>query len=178
MADAPRAVKLFVLLQYTRQTTGMTPRIIMIVLVGFVASCAPLSLYYKPGVSVERLQSDQLACEVKALNEAPVATQVRQAPPRYYPGQRYCNSAGHCYRGGGFWVPGEVYSYDANRSLRSRVESQCMASKGYQPVEIEQCPQSVSAQVDTAQTTVLPRLTDGSCAIKNSDGSWQIISRN
>ena len=178
MADAPRAVKLFVLLPVTRQTDSMMFRMIMIFLAGFVASCAPLNLYYKQGVSFERLQSDQLACEVKALNEAPVATQVRQAPPRYYPGQRYCNSAGHCYRGGGFWVPGEVYSYDANRSLRARVENQCMAAKGYQPVEIEQCAQSVAAQVDTARTEVLPPLTERTCAIKNSDGSWQIISVN
>lgn len=141
-----------------------------------LTACGPLSIFYKPGASVARMQSDQTNCEVDALKKAPVANQVRQRPPIYIPGNRFCNENG-CYTAPGYWVDGGIYTVDVNADLRGRVLAQCMAQKGYRPVEIPACPSSVASSVPPAQTTKLPTLTQNSCAIRNRDGSWQIVTR-
>lgn len=142
-----------------------------------VAACGPLSLYYRPGVSVTRMQTDQTNCEVKALRDAPVASQIRQRPPVYFPGRQICNSTGSCYYEPGYWLDGGVYTVDVNADLRGRVLTLCMAEKGYQPVDIPPCPSNVASAVPPAQTRTLPTLTQNSCVIRNQDGSWQIVSR-
>lgn len=142
-----------------------------------LSSCGPLAIFYKQGASVARMQNDQTNCEVGALKDAPVANQTRQGPPVFIPGNRYCNSAGQCTYTDGYWLPGRIYTVDVNSDLRGRVLAQCMARKGYRPVEIPPCPASVSNQVTPARTQTLPKLTDKSCAIKNNDGSWQIVTR-
>ena len=142
-----------------------------------VIACAPLSIYHKPGVSVSRMQSDQLACEVRALKDAPVANRVRQEPPRFIPARRICDGAGHCTVRHGYWLPGRVYTVDVNADLRKRVETSCMAARGYSPVSIPPCPQSVADAAPVAATRTLPTLAPNSCAIRNDDGSFQIVNR-
>ena len=178
MAEAPISVNSIVLFRGLVHSKRMRTRVLLVLgSILLAVACSPLSVYYKQGGSVERLKRDQLMCETRALNEAPVSTVVRQGPPRYYPGGRYCNGSGNCYRRGGFWVPGEVYSTDVNRSLRSRIEAQCMADRGYQPIEIQRCSQgTASASTDTSRSDVLPPLTENSCAIRYDDGSIEIIS--
>lgn len=138
-----------------------------------VAGCGPLRTYYAEGVTVDRLNRDQNACEVAALRDAPVATQVRQGPPRYIP-RRYCDRDGHCYTRG-YWVPGEIYSVDVNADLRNRLLNQCMGDLGYRPVEIPRCSSSVSQSAPLRATTILPALNENSCVIKNQDGTIQIV---
>jgi len=140
-----------------------------------LAGCAPLSIYHRAGVSVARMQSDQTACEVRALRDAPVASQIRQSPPVFVPGRQICNGTKCSYRPG-YWQPGEVYSVDVNASLRGRVEARCMARKGYQPVELPLCSGAVRSAVISEQTRVLPRLGENACAIRHQDGSWQIVN--
>ena len=142
-----------------------------------LAGCAPLSIYHKPGVSVTRMQSDQTNCEVAALRDAPVATQIRQRPPVFVPPRKICDAAGTCYTEPGYWVQGEIYTVDVNADLRGRVQTQCMAQKGYQPVSIPLCSASLARAAPPGQTTTLPRLTEQSCAIRNRDGTWQIVSQ-
>ncbi|MFA3915516.1 hypothetical protein [Ruegeria hyattellae] len=150
--------------------------LIRIALFGMMlAGCGPLSLYYQPGVSVTRQQNDTTRCEVQALEEVPVNTQIRQAPPVYYPGDRYCNR-GQCWRGNSYWAPGPVYSVDANKTLRAKVLDLCMADKGYQPVSIPACSQSVKSQVPPGRTTTLPQLSSNSCFVRNDDRSYQIVT--
>jgi hypothetical protein len=141
-----------------------------------LAGCAPLEIYYRPGVEVSRLRSDTLACEVAALKAAPVANEIRQRPPVYFPPRQFCNT-GTCYVRPGYWVDGGTYTVDVNRPLRGRVETSCMADKGYSPVAIKQCPQSVSDQVAEQSTSRLPALSDNSCAVRNKDGSFLIVER-
>ena len=143
----------------------------------FCASCAPLKTYYQPGVSVALLQKDTTNCKVKALNDVPPSTQIRRTPPRYIPGRRYCDSAGRCHIRGGFYVPGETYSYDPNDGLRKAVEQQCMAAIGYAPVSIPRCPESIKRAAPKDFTRTLPPLTASSCVIRNDDGSFLIVSR-
>lgn len=121
------------------------------------------------------MQTDQTNCEVRALKDAPVANQVRQRPPIYIPGNRYCNSAG-CYYTPGYWVDGGIYTVDVNADLRARVLDQCMAGKGYQPVSVPLCSQTVKSQVAPAQTQKLPQLGPNACAIRYDDGHWQIVN--
>jgi len=140
-----------------------------------LAACGPLSLYYRPGVSVSRMQNDQTNCQVSALRKAPVANQVRQRPPIYFPGRQVCNSTG-CYYSPGYWVDGGIYTVDVNQDLRARVEDQCMARKGYQPVSVPLCSGAIKSAVTPAQTQTLPTLTENACAIRYDDGSWQIVN--
>lgn len=156
----------------------MTLRVFLVVmgLIG-VIGCAPLETYYKPGASVAVLERDTLACEVKALKDVPASTVVRRLPPVYVPGRKVCNSEGACKRTRGYYVPGGIERYDPNEGLRYRVERQCMADKGYAPVSIPQCPQSVAQAAPAGRTTRLPTLNEGSCVIRNADGSVQIVQR-
>jgi len=145
-------------------------------LLGFVLSaCAPLSIYHRAGVSVARMQSDQLNCEVRAVKDAPVANQIRQSPPVFVPARQVCNGA-KCTVFPGYWEQGQIYTVDVNAGLRARVEGQCMAQKGYRPVEVKLCDSKIKALVAPGQTTVLPKLTDNACAIRHQDGRWQIVT--
>ncbi|GAB4534102.1 MAG: hypothetical protein Tsb0024_03720 [Ruegeria sp.] len=141
-----------------------------------VAACGPLSMYYREGASVTRMQADTTECQVSALKEVPVANQVRQSPPVYWPGQTYCDGRGRCYRSPGWWEPGRVYTVDANKGLRDTVEAQCMARKGYRPVSLPPCKQSQKRGVAPQRTTTLPQLTGSACYVKFDDGSFQIIT--
>lgn len=137
-------------------------------------SCAPLRLYYKPGVEVSRMQSDSLKCETRAVKDAPVANEIRQRPPMFYPGGNYCNASG-CYSRPGYWVEGNIYTVDVNLGLRQRIEQSCMADIGYQLIELQNCKTSIAKAAGTTPTTRLPRLSQNSCAIRNKDGSFQIV---
>lgn len=153
----------------------MKTRAYMLVMGGLLMACAPLSIYYKPGVSVARQQADTTRCEVKALQDAPVANEIRQGAPIYYPGGRYCRS-GTCWNRPGYWHPGPIYTVDANKNLRVRVTDMCMAEKGYQPASIPPCSQSIRSQARPGATTTLPQLTPNSCFIRNDDGSYQVVT--
>ncbi|TMV08646.1 hypothetical protein FGK63_05860 [Ruegeria sediminis] len=141
-----------------------------------LGSCGPLSLYYQEGASVSRMQAETTDCQVKALRDAPVANQVRQTAPIYYPGRTICNNAGQCYTTPGWWDPGRIYSVDVNQSLRNQVEAQCMAAKGFRPVSLPPCKQNVKSRVPAQRTTKLPPLSGGSCYVRFDDGTFQIIT--
>lgn len=140
-------------------------------------ACLPVQTYYRAGASLSLLERTQTACEVAALKDAPVAQIVRQGPPRYVPGARTCTAAGVCTTQAGFYVPGPVYTEDRNAALRTRLERQCMADKGFAPVSIPACPPGIVRAAPAGATTTLPRLEAGSCAIRNSDGSFQIVTQ-
>ncbi|NOD77984.1 hypothetical protein [Ruegeria sp. HKCCD4332] len=142
-----------------------------------LSSCGgPLSLYYREGATVSRLQQETTQCQLKAVQEVPVANQIRQSPPTYWPGRTYCDGRGRCYQSPGWWQPGRVYTVDVNQGLRNTVEAQCMAQKGFRPVSLPACKQNVKSSVPATRTTTLPPLTTQSCFVKFDDGSFQIIS--
>lgn len=141
-----------------------------------LSSCGPLSLYYREGESVSRMQTETTACQVQALKDAPVANQVRQSPPVYWPGRTYCDGRGRCYRNPGWWEPGRIYTVDVNQGLRNKVEAQCMAAKGYRPISLPPCKQAVKSRVTPTRTTTLPPLSTESCFVKFDDGSFQIVT--
>lgn len=146
-------------------------------LVAWLAACAPLQTYYKPGAAVSTLNRDTTNCQVRALRDVPPSTLTRRKPPIWIPGNRTCDADGNCRGHHGYYIPGGIETYDPNEGLRLRVERQCMADRGYVPVSIPQCPDSVSNAVPARATTRLPALTESSCVIRNSDGTFQIVSR-
>ena len=115
-------------------------------LMGF-AACAPLETYYRPGATVAAVNRDTTACEVRALRDVPASTITRRKPPVFVPGRRTCNASGNCVETPGYYVPGGFETFDPNTGLRLRVERQCMADKGYAPVSIPPCPDSVASAV-------------------------------
>jgi hypothetical protein len=177
MADGPWAVNSIVLASMSRQDQPMKANpMVPIFAILLLASCSPLTIYYKEGAGVSRMQSDLLRCEVSAAQEVPVATEFRSEPPYYVPGRRVCYRNGKCYLQGGFFLPGQVYTVDANRGLRGRVEAQCMADKGYSPVSLPRCSSDVARRVPPGATRTLPALAEKNCVIRNDDGSWQIVN--
>ncbi len=159
-----------------RQDKHMKTVLRLLIPLMVLASCGPLSLYYREGESVSRMQTETTQCQVQALKDAPVANQIRQNPPVYWPGRTYCDGRGYCYRTPGWWQPGNVYTVDVNQDLRNTVEAQCMAQKGYRPVSLPPCKSGVKSKVAPVRTTKLPPLSSASCFVKFDDGSFQIIT--
>ncbi|WP_428925195.1 hypothetical protein [Marinibacterium sp. SX1] len=135
-------------------------------------ACAPLATYYKPGVEVARLETDTTNCQVTAAQEVPPNNQIRSSPAFFYPSLSYCGGGG-CFYGNPYWADSYVYTIDVNEPLRRKVTEQCMGEKGYAPVRIPMCPVGIS--VPPGRTERLPVLTPDSCAVRNSDGSFQIV---
>ncbi len=161
------------------QYSTMKPHVVVIVCTaaGLIA-CAPLNTYYKPGARVATLERDTTACQVKALRDVPASVQVHHIPPRYVRPVKKCDAAGQCkVVRAGYYTPGETITFDPNDALRARVEGQCMADKGYAPVSIPPCPDSVARATPAAATKRLPALSAKSCVIRNQDGSFQITTR-
>ena len=172
MAERRIVVNSIVSAPMLRQSPGMRLTL-RFALLGLLGACAPLSVYYKPGVEVTRLQTDTTTGQVSAARDVPPNTQIRQAPPVFYPGRSYCDGAGNCWHGNPYWVEGSVYTVDVNAGLRKRVTDQCMDAKGYAPVRIPLCPIGVTPP--PGRTTRMPALTPNSCAVRNRDGSFQIV---
>lgn len=149
-----------------------------LMVVFLLAGCQPVSMYYQPGVTVAKAENDRLDCDVEALREAPVANEVQQTPAVWIPGRQICDASGSCYFREGYYEPGEIYSFDTNGTLRRQVLDRCMARKGYQSVAIPACPQSVvNAAPPRTANARMPTLTQNSCSISYSDGSYQIVNR-
>jgi hypothetical protein len=183
MTEAAGAVKSIVPLARMRQSLPMFAphRIISfsVVLLG-LASCGPLPVYYNATRDQAHTSSDTLACQVKALNEAPVANEIRHRAPSYYPGTRHC-SQGSCWSRPGYWVDGGSYTVDLNQGLRSRVEQSCMEQKGYSRVELPRCTkeQAAALQSQSARSSGLSKngLSENACALRQKDGSTIILPR-
>lgn len=145
------------------------------VLLVVTTGCLPVNTFYAEGVPLETLERDSTACDVAALRDAPVANQTRQAPPRLI-SRRHCDAAGQC-TDQSYWVPGEIYSVDVNADLRNRVKGQCMADKGYRPVEIPACPAAIAKAAPAGPSPVLPHLSPQSCAIRTEGGRLRIVNQ-
>jgi hypothetical protein len=173
MAEAPQRVNSIVPGAKIRHYRCMKPLYVAIALV-VLGGCAQLTLYHKAGKSVPDMETDAAACAVAALREVPVSNQLRRDPPEYIPGPTQCDSSGNCVQGPGFFIPGAVFTVDANQALRERATDACMAAKGYDKVTLPNC--RAGQTVPRAQTDILPVLTAGTCAIRLPQGKWQIIT--
>ncbi|OIQ43149.1 MAG: hypothetical protein BM560_02945 [Roseobacter sp. MedPE-SWde] len=142
-----------------------------------LAACGPLPVYYKTGSDQTRTNSDTLTCEVKAQKEAPVANQIRQRPPVYYPGRSHCNSAGNCWTSPGYWVDGGTYTVDVNQGLRRQLVQNCMAQKGYRRLELPRCTKEQIAVLQSQPKSARSAggLPAEACAVRQSNGNTVIL---
>lgn len=154
--------------------TARPARLLPAVVAILLSACAPLNIWYKPGVPVAQAEDRLLSCRVEAAQSVPVNRQVRRTPVSFVP-RRICDKNGNCTV---FYerIGGEVIVYDANERLRRQVVERCMQQDGYTPVSLPPCPDGVRQAAPPARTTVLPRLAENSCVIRNRDGSWQIVT--
>lgn len=153
----------------------MPHRVRGVVLLALLAGCAPLSLYYKQGAPVQRLNAELGACTQEGLREIPVDTDTRFIPGQQTP-QTFCDAAGQCQT---IWVkitPDRVETYDANEGLREDYVQACMARRGYAPVRLPACSDAVVRATPLAPTRVLPPLSAESCAIRLKTGQYQIVT--
>ena len=138
-----------------------------------LGACTPLSLYYKPGAAVKRMERDMLNCKVTSASKVPVNTQTRVVPGPFISGRRVCNAAGQCRTRPGHFAPDRIIMIDTNETLRGQVTAQCMTDQGYEQVKIPHCKAGIKTATP-GQTAVLPRLTPTSCVIRSGQ-SWQIV---
>jgi hypothetical protein len=142
---------------------------------GFIAGCTPLSLFYKEGTPVQRLNSDLAECKLKGLRDIPVDQDIRYIPGNELP-QTFCDANGLCQT---VWVqisPDRIETYDANDSLRDDYVEACMGAQGYQPIRLPACNDAVIRATRLSATKVLPPLSSNSCAIRLKTGQYQIVT--
>ena len=141
-----------------------------------VVACGPLPVYYNAGSDQTRTNGDTLTCKVNALKDAPVANQIRQRPPVYYPGRQYCNDGG-CWTSPGYWVDGGTYTVDVNLGLRSQLEQRCMGQKGYRRLELPRCTKEQIAALQSLPGSARrdAGLPENACAVLQSNGNTVIL---
>ena len=147
--------------------------VILLALALGAAACAPVELWYRPGVTQTRADRDLTDCEVAALAKVPVSTQIRRSPSYYLPPRRVCDTKGNCVLRPGRFVRGNVYSYDANAGLRQRVVAQCMADRGYRPVAVRRC-EAGEVPARLRGDAVLPVPGPEACAVRTR-GGWVLV---
>ena len=136
--------------------------------------CAPVTTFYKPGVTLGLLAQDQTTCDVQALQKVPTALGKVQGPPTVIPADKICDADGNCRVFAPEIVPGRIRTVDLNADLRARVSGQCMTQKGYDVVTLPICPSGIQT---SGSTQVLPTLSDRSCAILKNQEISAIINR-
>jgi hypothetical protein len=109
-----------------------------------LAGCTPTAetTYWRDGATGRQWDQAITQCQVQALREVPQSVAVGSTPTYQTPTQTSCYTIGNtvqCSTTGGQVYGGQVYSYDPNAGLRSRVEAQCMANRGYALVTIPTC---------------------------------------
>lgn len=176
MTEAPEPVNSIVLNIRILHNVGMKKMFSALLISLGAAACTPWSIYYREGVTVTRMETDQTECEVSALRDAPVANQIRQHPPTYYPARTSCDAVGNCITRPGYWVSGGFYTVDVNLGLRERLETICMAKRGYQPIELPRCSPKIKEAAPVRPTLLLPPLSEAACVITYDGGSWQIVN--
>ncbi|MEO1137884.1 MAG: hypothetical protein AAFW87_00370 [Pseudomonadota bacterium] len=140
-----------------------------------LSGCLPLSVYYREGAQVSRIDSDRSTCALFALRQVPVRKLTRYIPPTYSYKQS-CNASGACTTIPVLISPGRWETYDANEGLRAKVAEQCMVEQGYQKVRIKPCPPAVIENTTIRATQVQPPLTTASCAIRIKGDKYQIVT--
>lgn len=143
-----------------------------------LTGCGPMGLYYKPGVSMNAIERDEVACTLKAEREVPVRNVSRVIPGEWVPGRKVCPRKGKCHVTPGYMTPSRVVTEDANLGLRNRVAALCMQDRGYSRINLPPCPREVAQSVPSAVTTEMPkRLSPRACVIRHGGGAFQVVNR-
>lgn len=112
-----------------------------------VGACQPTTENYlfRKGGSVAQTDKDYFECELAASRGVPQDTRIATTPVYTNPVQTNCYQVGYsvqCNTTGGQVYGGNTYTYDANSKLRATYFARCLASRGYQVVELPRCDSS------------------------------------
>lgn len=147
----------------------------LVVVICALTACAPLTIFYKQGEEVSRMEHDLTDCRVSALNRVPVDRRQHYVPP-IYDTRTICDGSGNCRSVHVLVSPGRWKTYDANEELRDDVVDQCMAEQGYAKVSLPRCDASTTRATEPVATHVLPPLTENSCVVPLQSGRWKIVT--
>lgn len=128
------------------------------------------TLYHQVGKSFAERDADVTRCDVIALREAPVETQILFTPPRQEQ-RTICDDAGNCITET-YWTKPEPYTVDPNEELRDRVALQCMLDKGYQQISLPSCEDGQALSVPAKMTNI----TRNSCVVRVKGGALRIAN--
>ena len=153
----------------------------MLCLSGIVGcvSIGPITYFFKPGVSIAQKDKDSFDCELEASRTVPVNSQIGTTPTYRTPIQTSCYGY-TCTTTGGQVYGGNVYSYDANKSLREEYYGRCLAQKGYQSAMVPVCPTDLKLSDDLKKTLVgkVRAPTEGACAYQVTQRSGNLIYKS
>ena len=139
-------------------------------------ACVPetLNYAYNSKKTVAEKDRDSFECELAASRAVPTNTQLGQTSTYTTPAYTTCTGGYYgsvnCTTSGGQTYGGDVYSYDANRGLRSEYFGRCLAEKGYAVIEVPVCKKE--AVPENVADLLLDRQRppkQGACAVSVSD---------
>lgn len=137
---------------------------------------------YKNSTTVAQKDRDTLECEVLATRAVGSNMQVGTTPTYTTPVQTNCYRIGNslqCNMIGGQVYGGNVYSYDANASLRADVARQCLADRGYTFTEIPACASNaVTPEIKQSLSGQLQPAGPNACAVLVSNRGANALNRN
>lgn len=135
-------------------------RFALVALCGVLLSGCNYTVYHQAGKSVQDRDRDITNCDVQALRDAPVQTQIRYTAPQ--PRERkICDDKGNCLTET-YWTRPEPYTVDINEDLRSRVKAQCIMDQGYSQVSLPMCDNGTSVSVPVTMTGISAK----SCVVR------------
>lgn len=137
-----------------------------------LSGCAGVQTYYAEGVSLATRDRDIALCERAAVQDFPVEQAIRTRPRVFHPGRQICDAEGRCVLEPGHWTGGEIYTVDLNRDARARAVVGCMGGRGYTLISLPSC----NLDGPVAASTVMPRLTEGTCAISRRGTTPYIVN--
>lgn len=126
---------------------------------------------YKPDstVSISQKEQDMFECEVEAIRAVPQDNKLITTPT--YTSPVSCNTIGYStYCSGGNVYGGDVYTIDANLSLRREYESRCLAQRGYLTTQspIPKCTEDqVPEGFEVTTRTLVHTPVEGACWVSS-----------
>lgn len=148
-------------------------RFVWLALCGALLSGCNYTLYHQAGKTIEDRERDLVRCDVRALKQAPVATEIRYTAPVQRE-RKICidqKKKETCVTEH-YWTKPEPYTVDVNQELRSRVKEQCMHDKGYHEVSLPRCERGQAV----ALSARMPGLGPQSCVIRTQSGALQVAT--
>jgi hypothetical protein len=124
-----------------------------------LAACDTGTIYYAEGVDIATREADYAQCEIAALQEFPVRTEIRYTPSIFVPGRQVCDAQGACTVTPGRFEGGQPYTVDANADIRATATRGCMGERGYARVGLPFCEPETAIR----PSVVMPPLGDGTC---------------
>lgn len=139
----------------------------------------PSEYIFKPNATVAQKDKDDFNCDLRAAQAVPSNMQVGITPTYTTPLTTSCyggSNSVNCTTTGGQVYGGDVYSYDANSSLRSEYWAQCMIDKGYSGVDLPTCsPKQMPENAAQLLTGKLRVPKEGACQVQITERSTNIL---